>query len=96
MLAACVFGTKNGGPGIKTTLGLPADNTNGAIAAAKSMGNEVVDTPITEVVVDEKNKIVTGPAYMKEDASPSEVFSSAKLIVDTIASSLQAAKGECV
>ena len=93
VLGAKIFGTKNGGPGIKTTFGMPAENTNGAIEAAKALGNDVVDTAITQVCHDEQNKIVSGQAYMKQDAYPRMVFASAKMIVDTVATQLLKTQG---
>ena len=87
VVAAKVFGTKSGGPGIQMTLGCKGDNWpyNGAIDAAESFGNEIVERAVNQVCHDEKNKIVTSPAYMRGDANPNQVFTSMKNIVDTVA-----------
>ena len=46
IVAAKVFGTKSGGPGLKLTLGCRGDDWpyNGSIDAATSFGNELVET----------------------------------------------------
>ena len=67
MLAAKVLGEK----GVTLTLGKSNDGTGkwpyaGAIEAAKSMGANVVEKAVDEVVVDEANKVLTAPAYMYE------------------------------
>jgi len=67
MLAAKVLGDK----GVTLTLG-KSDTASGkwpyagAIDAAKSMGANVIEKSVDEVVVDEQNKVVTSPAYMYE------------------------------
>ena len=78
VIAAKVFGKESGGPGAKLTLGCKGDNWpyKGSIDAATSFGNEVVESGINEVTIDEANRIVTAPAYMKGDATPSEVFTN--------------------
>lgn len=72
IIAAKVFGTASGGPGIKMTLGCRGENWpyNGSIDAATSFGNELVELDVNAVCLDEKNKIVTAPAYMKGNAKP--------------------------
>ncbi len=64
VLAAKVFGDKN----VKLTLGKKGDDSkwpfSGAIDAAASMGAFVEEKEVGEVCVDEKNKIVTSPAFM--------------------------------
>ena len=67
MLAAKVLGEK----GVTLTLGKSDDGSGkwpyaGAIEAAKSMGANVVEKAVDEVVVDEANKVLTAPAYMYE------------------------------
>jgi enhancing lycopene biosynthesis protein 2 len=71
---------------VKLTLGCKGDNWpyNGSIDAATSFGNEVVEAQIDQVIIDDKNRIVTTPAYMKGDATPSEVFTSCSNLVNTI------------
>jgi enhancing lycopene biosynthesis protein 2 len=45
----------------------------GTAATAQKAGNDVVECEVDGVVIDEKNKIVTTPAYMY-DATPAQVF----------------------
>ena len=74
ILAAKVFGKNSGGEGAQLTLGSKGTEADwpyqGAIDAANSFGNEMVETEIDGIVHDEKNKMVTAPAYMKGTASP--------------------------
>lgn len=70
VLAAKVFGTAHGGPGCMVTIGDDAGTT----AAISEMGSRNVVKKVTEAVVDEKNRVVTSPAYMYGDARPHEVF----------------------
>ena len=55
VIAAKVFGSKSGGPGVKLTLGGKGDDWpyNGSIDAALSFGNELVETNLSQVVHDE-------------------------------------------
>lgn len=55
IIAAKVFGSKSGGPGAKLTLGSKGENWpyQDAIDAATSFGNELVETQINEVCIDE-------------------------------------------
>ena len=72
ILASKVFGKNSGGPGVKLTLGSRGDAWpyNGSIDAATSFGNELVDMDINAICVDETNRVVTAPAYMKGTAQP--------------------------
>lgn len=90
VVAAKVFGSKYGGPGIKLTLGCRGDNWpyNGAIDAATSFGNTLEEIDINGVCHDETNKIVTGPAYMRGDASFGQVYQNIHQIVHTVAQSV--------
>ena len=71
VIAAKVFGSKSGGPGVKLTLGGRGEDWpfNGSIDAVSSFGNELIETNLSQVVHDEKNRIVTAPAYMSGVAS---------------------------
>ena len=91
VVAAKVFGTNSGGPGVKMTLGSRGDDWpyNGAIDAASSFGNEMVDCDIDNVVFDPVNKITTGPCYMKDTASTSAVYENAKAVVDNVAKEIR-------
>ena len=92
VLAARVFGTSSGGPGVHLTLGSKGDDWPfaGAIDAAESWGNTVTECDTTEgaVVHDTENRIVTTPAYMKGTAQPHEVFDSVCSMVATVAKSI--------
>lgn len=78
VLAAKVLGKKNGGQGVELTLGMRKSPEqwpfNGAIAAAESLGNTLVEKDVDAVHVDRQNKVVSTPAYMKGTAAPHEVF----------------------
>lgn len=77
IVAARVFGTKFGGPGLTLTLGKTDKNWpyNGSIEVATKFGNTLnTNIDIDGVCVDPANKVYTTPAYMKEDAKPHEVF----------------------
>lgn len=64
ILAAKVLGTE----GVKLTMGKKGDENEwpygGAIDAARSFGATLVESDVSEVVIDDENKIVTTPAYM--------------------------------
>jgi len=67
LLAAKVLGDK----GVTLTLGKSDDGSGkwpyaGSLEAAKSMGANVVEKSVDEVVIDERNKVITSPAYMYE------------------------------
>ena len=57
----------------------------GAAGAIEAMGGQHVDTEIDGFHVDEKNKIVTSAAYMK-NATPSEAHNSVGLMVSKVLS----------
>jgi len=92
IVAAKVFGTKEGGGGPKLTLGCHGKDWpySGAIDVAASFGNGMVKTDVNQVCHDEIHKIVSAPAYMKGTASPSDVFEKVKMMVDTVANSYKA------
>src|SRR5262245_1491883 len=69
VIAARVLGTRQGGPGVKVTIGTD-QRTADAIA---TMGATNVPRSVTEAFVDEANRVVTTPAYMC-DARPHEVY----------------------
>jgi len=89
IVAAKVLGKNSGGPGVKLTLGSKGSEENwpyqGSIEAASSFGNDMVEAEINELVHDFTNKIITAPAYMKGTASPSEIYSNVKSMVDEVA-----------
>lgn len=70
VIAAKVLGTHAGGPGVTVTIGDDA----GTAAAIGKMG--AVNTPrtATEAAVDERQRVVSTPAYMCGSASPWEVY----------------------
>jgi enhancing lycopene biosynthesis protein 2 len=69
VIAAKVLGTKAGGPGASVTIG----NDEGAASAIAAMGSRNIVKPVTEAHADEKNNLVTAPAYMY-DAPVHAVF----------------------
>ena len=92
IVAARVFGTKFGGPGLTLTLGQKGAKWpyNGSIDVAAGFGNKMNEkTYIDEVCVDSKNRVYSTPAYMKEDAMPHEVFKGIDNMVSLIAKDLK-------
>jgi len=89
VVAAKVFGTTSGGPGLKLTLGCRGDDWpyNGTIDVAKGFGNTLVDCDVDSVCHDEKNRVVTCPAYMK-NAKPVEVFDNMGKMIETLVKGL--------
>ncbi len=77
VIAAKVLGTSVGGPGCEVTIGEDAA-TAGAIA---KMGSKNIARPVTEAVVDTKNRLVTTPAYMC-DSGPYGVFTGIGRMID--------------
>ncbi|TVQ29812.1 MAG: isoprenoid biosynthesis protein ElbB [Phycisphaeraceae bacterium] len=69
VIAAKLFGKAAGGDGCSLTVGGRTD----ASAAVEKMGAAHVEKPVGEAVVDEKNLLVTTPAYMC-DAKVHEVY----------------------
>jgi len=65
ILAAKVFGDKGG---VTLTLGMKGDADawpyGGAVDAARSLGANVVEATVADVVVDPDTKVITTPAYM--------------------------------
>ena len=80
-------------PGVKLTLGKmknlsenEAKNVfpySGAVLSARQMGADTQECDINEVCVDDKNRIVTTPAFMK-NASFHEVFDGVGLMVEKV------------
>lgn len=72
LLIAKFLGKQNGGPGCKLTLGGKGESWpySGSIDIAKDFGNDLIESEVNEFVIDEKNKIITAPAYMKGNATP--------------------------
>ncbi len=68
-IAARVLGTRRDGPGCTITLG----DGKGTADAVGSMGSQHAARSVTDVCIDEKNRLITSPAYMY-DAKPHEVF----------------------
>lgn len=92
IVAARVFGTKFGGPGVTLTLGKRGDAWphNGSIDVGASFGNTMNDTVDSNgICVDQKNKIYSTPAYMKGDAKACDVYEGIEKMVAEIAKSLK-------
>lgn len=85
ILAAKVLGTNSGGPGATLTLGKEGDDFpyNGSIGAAESFGNSLEHKDVDEICTDDKNNIVTTPAYMK-NAGFHEVFDGVQEMVNAV------------
>lgn len=72
IIAAKVFGSE----GAELTLGARGDDFPyaGSIDAASSFGAKMSEMRADGVCVDEKNKLISTPAYMQGNAAPHEVF----------------------
>jgi enhancing lycopene biosynthesis protein 2 len=70
VIGARVLGTARNGPGVRVTVGNDPD----VGAAIGKMGATNVSKSVTEIEVDETQRVVTTPAYMHGDATPWEVF----------------------
>jgi len=69
VIAAKVLGRAGGGPGCEVTIGCDPDTA----AAVSAMGATHAELPVTEAHIDQKNRLVTAPAYMYGDAPIHEV-----------------------
>jgi len=78
-IAARVLGTARGGPGCSITIGDDAD----AAKAIAEMGSRNIVKPVTEALIDEKNNLITAPAYMYGDAPIHQVFQGIGQKVDS-------------
>lgn len=79
VLAARVLGTRKGGPGVKVTIGSDA----AAAEAIQTMGSTHVPKGVTEAFTDDRQRVVTTPAYMYE-ATPAEVFEGIGRMVEGV------------
>eukprot|EP00830_Metopus_es_P018704 TRINITY_DN661_c0_g1_i1.p1 TRINITY_DN661_c0_g1~~TRINITY_DN661_c0_g1_i1.p1 ORF type:complete len:300 (+),score=52.38 TRINITY_DN661_c0_g1_i1:98-901(+) len=92
MIAAKVFGTKSGGPGIEMTMGkkgLPAWPYSNTIDISTRLGNILIPADTTEFHVDKVNQIYTTPCYLKGDATPSQVFEGIEKMITQLANDLK-------
>jgi enhancing lycopene biosynthesis protein 2 len=92
IIAARVFGTKFGGPGLNLTLGKTDKSWpyNGSIDVATKFGNTLnTSIDVDGVCIDSPNKVYTTPAYMREDAKPHEVFEGIDNMVKMIAKAIK-------
>lgn len=70
VIGAKVLGTNAGGPGATVTIGDDKD----AAAAISSWGSSNAVQPVTNAQIDERNRLITAPAYMYGQAPVHEVF----------------------
>jgi enhancing lycopene biosynthesis protein 2 len=70
VLAAKTLGKAKGGPGVTVTLG----NDKGVADAVASMGSTHVEKPVTAAVTDERQQVVTTPAYMYGESPVHQVY----------------------
>lgn len=84
VLAARVLGTVSGGPGCRVTVGAEGD----AARAIREMGATNTVKDVTESLVDEKNLLVTTPAYMCE-SGPHGVFVGIGSMIEAFARLLE-------
>lgn len=80
VLAARVLGAAAGGPGCDVTIG----SDEGAAGAISKMGAHHTPKQVAEAHVDEKNKIISTPAYMC-DTGPHGVFVGIGSMIDELA-----------
>ncbi|MFI4854949.1 MAG: isoprenoid biosynthesis glyoxalase ElbB [Phycisphaerales bacterium JB065] len=69
VIAAKLLGTASGGPGCTVTIGCDPE----AVQAIEAMGATHAVQPVTQACIDEKNLLVTAPAYMYGEAKIHEV-----------------------
>ncbi len=86
VIAARVLGKKHHGPGVSVTIG----NDAGTADAITKMGSTNVSKPVTEAWTDEKNRVVTAPAYMYGDAPVHEVYEGIGAMIDSVMEHLRA------
>lgn len=79
VIAARVLGTRGGGPGCRVTIGTDAATA----AAVATMGAANIAKGVTEIFIDEPNRLITTPAYMYE-ATPFEVYQGIGLMIDAL------------
>mmetsp|Transcript_7422 Transcript_7422/g.10965 ORF Transcript_7422/g.10965 Transcript_7422/m.10965 type:complete len:335 (+) Transcript_7422:36-1040(+) len=82
LLAAKVLGKANGGPGIKVSVGADAQ----AKEDVELLGNTAVSGPVSSIVKDETNSIISTPSYMANDAHFDTVFDAANDFVQAVVS----------
>lgn len=80
VIAARVLGKARNGPGVEVTIGNDADT---AEAIAK-MGSRNISKAVTEAHIDEKNHLVTAPAYMYGDAPVHQVYEGIGAMIDSV------------
>ncbi len=61
-------------------------NDAGTAAAIAKMGSTNVSKPVTEACVDEKNHLVTTPAYMYAEAPVHQVYEGIGAMIDGVMS----------
>ena len=91
IIAAKVFGTSSGGPGVKITLGMKGEHWpyNGSIDVAEKFGNTLKDTMVEGICEDKENKIYSTPAYMKVNVRPHEVYEGIDKMIKKISKSFK-------
>lgn len=72
--------TKNSGPHLTLTIGDDEDTAK----ALRSMSATHQEAKVTEVVVDDKHRVVTTPAYMYGDAALKDVATGIEKMVDQV------------
>lgn len=80
VLAANVFGKKNGGKGCKITLGTDPEIS----AKVEQLGVTVEKKNVNEVCIDFENNIVSTPAYMESKADPLTVFEAVGKCISSV------------
>lgn len=89
ILVAKILGKNEGGPGALITMGCKGDEQTwpfqDTIDTASNFGNDLLEARIDQVTHDPPNKLVTAPANMQSNASPAEIFTNVKALVDEVA-----------
>jgi enhancing lycopene biosynthesis protein 2 len=80
VIAAKVLGKGAGGPGVTVTIG----DDRATAAAITKMGSSNQVRPVTQACIDEKNAVVTAPAYMYGDAPVHEVYEGIGMMIDGV------------
>jgi enhancing lycopene biosynthesis protein 2 len=80
VIAAKVLGTQNEGPGCTVTIG----NDPQTAKAIQDMGSHHQQQAVTEACIDEKNNLITAPAYMYGDAPIHQVYEGIGRMIEKV------------
>ena|SRR3989338_1341794 len=79
-IAPAIVGLALAGKGLELSVGKLCD----ASRAIEAMGHRHIETLVSQCHIDSKNRIVTTPAYMYDDANLSELFEGIRKLVGAV------------